>query len=605
MQILILVLALIAVLTGLQASGLEAVKGLRRRIREWIEETHGSGFELRRHFFPRFFDSDMVSTPGQFQVVAFGAFAIFVSLSVIMTQAYYHKYWMLNDLASPDPYRLSGLADRLFLITGAMALAGLITAVEWPALFPGLRDYLAMAGLPIKTRDLFLAKFTTLIAFMGIFITGLNTLPSIVLPAVMVGRYYTGGPQFPVLFLSMSLAACFCFFTLVALQGMLLNVTPPRLFPAVSLFVQGSLLIVLICVLPFVISIPSLYKYMDQRPWFALWLPPVWFLGLDQALLGNREPFVAGLARRALVSVAAAALGAVLVYLWSYRRQKVRLLETPVAARHELVWLRRWRARWIDRCLPAPPEQAVFGFTAATLARSRTHRMVLTGFVALAVALIVESFVSLFFNSEFRGFRVRTFALEEATVAAPLALSLFVLAGLRYLFRLPVELGANWVFRVHETGNRELLLRGVDRFVFCFGVVPVALLTTPLELRIFGLIAGTAIALLALIASLTVDELLLFGFERIPFTSSYLPGSRPPIETLCMYVAAVNAYVLILSGLIVVSVEEPSYYLIAFGLGLAVWARVRKQRLENWQVGALEYEELADPAVQALAIYRD
>ena len=275
MQTLMLVLWLIAVLIGLRVSSLDALQGLRRQIREWIEETHGSRFELLRHFFPRFFDSELVSTPGQFQVVAFGAFAIFVSLSIIMTQAYYHKYWMLNALDSPDPYRLSALADHLFLITGAMVLAGLITAAEWPALFPGLRDYLVLCGLPLKTRDLFLAKFTALIAFMGIFIVGLCALPSIVLPAVMVGRYYTGGPQFPVLFACMALAAWFFFFTLVALQGLLLNVTPPRLFPAVSLFVQGSLLIVLICVLPFVISIPGLYKYMDLRPWFALWLPPV------------------------------------------------------------------------------------------------------------------------------------------------------------------------------------------------------------------------------------------------------------------------------------------------------------------------------------------
>ena len=231
--------------------------------------------------------------------------------------------------------------------------------------------------------------------------------------------------------------------------------------------------------------------------------------------------------------------------------------------------------------------------------------MVLTGFVALAVAMIVESFVSLVFNGEFRGFRVKTFALQEATVAAPLALSLFVLAGLRYLFRLPVELRANWVFRVNETGNRELLLRGVDRFAICLGVVPVAVLTMPLELRIFGLVTGAGIVVLAALASLTVDELLLFGFDRIPFTSSYLPGARPLIETVCIYGAAVAAYVLILSGLIVTSVDEPSYYLIAFGLMLAVWARVRKQRLEHWQVGTLEYEELEEPAVQTLAIYRD
>jgi len=107
------------------------------------------------------------------------------------------------------------------------------------------------------------------------------------------------------------------------------------------------------------------------------------------------------------------------------------------------------------------------------------------------------------------------------------------------------------------------------------------------------------------LASLTIDELILFGFDRIPFTSSYLPGTRPLIQTVCLYGAAVGAYVVILSGLIVASLDQPSYYLIAFGLMLAVWARVRRQRLEHWQVGSLEYEELAEPAVQTLAIYSD
>jgi len=606
MGIAAIVAVLIAVLIGLRTQKAAEGSKLRRKILDWLAETHGAAFELRRHFFRRFFDSDLAAAPGQFQVIAIGAFGIFVSLGIIMTQAYYHKYWALLELDSPEPYRLAGIADHLFLITGEMALGGLITAIEWPSLFPGLRDYLVLAGLPFKLRDLFLAKFTALVTFMAIFVLGLSILPSIILPSVMSGRYYTGG-LLPVeaLFVCMSLGAWFVFFALVALQGVLLNVVPSRMFPGISLFVQGSLFIVLVCALPLVLSIPGLHGYMNQRPAYALWLPPVWFLGLDQAIQGVREPFVRELARRALLSVAGSALGAVAAYLWSYRRQKVRLIETPVKARRELAWLRRWIAAWSDRCLPAPPEQAVFGFTAATLSRSRVHRMVLTGFVALAAALILESFVSLMFSGSFRGFRVRTFALEEAAVGTPLALSLFVLAGLRYLFRLPVELRANWVFRVNETGNRDLLLRGVDRFLFGLGVFPVAAFTLPLELKIFGTAQGIGVAVLALLASLTVAELLLYGFDRIPFTSSYLPGARPLIQTVCIYGAAVAAYVVILGGLIATSVEEPSYYLLAFGMMLAVWARIRKQRLEHWQVGGLEYEELAEPAVQTLAIYRD
>ena len=606
MRLIAVMVAIAALLAGLRFAPAEGLAVLRRRIREWVEETHGSGFELRRHFFKRFFDSDLAAAPGQFQVLAIGAFAIFASLGIIMTQAYYHKYRMLLELDSSDPYRLSALADHLFLITGVMALAGLITAVEWPSLFPGLRDYLVLAGLPMKTRDLFIAKFTALITFMGVFIWALTALPSVILPAVMTGRYDTAGATAVVsLFVSMTAAAWFVFFALVALQGVLLNVVSPGLFPGVSLFVQGALFTALVCALPLVLSIPGLYLHMDERPAYALWLPPLWFLGLDQGMLGNRDPFVLELARRALLGLGAAALAAVLAYSWSYRRQKVRLLETPVAARPEREWLRRWTSRWSDRLFPAPPELAVFGFTAATLSRSRVHRMVLTGFVALAAALILESFVSLIFSGTFHGFGVRTFALEEATVGTPLALSLFVLAGLRYLFRLPVELRANWVFRVNETGNRVMLLRGVDRFLFGLGVAPVALATLPLEFRIFGVATGAAVSLLALLASLTVAELLLYGFDRIPFTSSYLPGSRPLIQTVCIYGAAVAAYVLLLGGLIAACVQEPSSYLMALGLMLAIWARIRKQRLEHWQVGALEYEELAEPAVQTLAIYRD
>ena len=572
----------------------------------WWEETRSPGFELRRHFFRRFFDSDLVASAGQWQVLAIGFFAIVVSLSIPLTQAYYHKYRMLLDLDSPEPYRMAAIADHLFLICFAMNLTGLVTAVQWASLFPGLQDYLVMAGLPVRTRDIFAAKFTALITYIGIFVAGLCVPPALILPWVMVGRYFQPGfrnglaPLVPML-----LAAFFTFFVLLAVQGILLNVVPPRLFPGVSLLAQCTLLVVQVCLVPFVLSIPSLQQYMHLRPGYAFWMPPAWFLGLDQAILGNREPYVLALARLAVEASAIAFLGAVLAYLWSYRRQKVRLLETPAGTRHEFSRLRRWKEAWSDRFLPDPPEHAVFGFTAATLTRSRLHRLVLAGFVAVAIALIVEDFVSLMASGSFRVFAVKTFALRQAAVSAPLALSLFVLAGYRYLFRLPVELRANWVFRVHEGGNRPLLLRGMERFVFCLGVLPILVLTLPLEIRVFGVVTGVAAALLAFLPSLTMQEILLSGFEKIPFTSAYLPGKRPLIETVCIYGVAFGAYVGVLSGIIVFCLQQGAFFLIVLGSLLAIWARVRKNRLEYWRVGILEFEELPEPAVQTLAIFKD
>src|SRR5260370_9008869 len=107
-----------------------------RRLRDWLEETHSAAFELRRHFFLRFFDSDLVSTPGQWQVVAGGVISILLSLSLIYIQAYYHKYLVLNELATPEPLHLALLADVLFLNTLLMTLIALFPTLQWPHLFP-------------------------------------------------------------------------------------------------------------------------------------------------------------------------------------------------------------------------------------------------------------------------------------------------------------------------------------------------------------------------------------------------------------------------------------------------------------------------------------
>src|SRR5579864_932111 len=161
--------------------GRKTLLSCMKRVREWLEETHSAAFELRRHFFLRFFDSDLVSTPGQWQVVAGGVLAVLLSLSLIYTQAYYHKYAELNGRSTPEPLRLAFLADVLFIVTLAMFLIGLFTTLLWPQLFPGLRDYLALGSLPVRVREIFVAKFSALVAFAALFIVATTSMPSIVL----------------------------------------------------------------------------------------------------------------------------------------------------------------------------------------------------------------------------------------------------------------------------------------------------------------------------------------------------------------------------------------------------------------------------------------
>jgi hypothetical protein len=570
--------------------------------RSWLEQTHSPLFELQRHFFSRFFDSDLVSTPGQWKVVASGAVAILASLSIIFTQAYYSKYLHLKSLPAPDLYRLSAIADTLFLITLSMVVMGLFTTLQWPQLFPGLRDYLALASLPVRMREVFAAKFSALMIFACAVVGATTLLPSLIFPMILAGRFMTPSPpQIAGLLIANSLAALFLFWTLVALQGVLLNLLPVRLFARISLAIQGLLLTVLLGGLPLVFKIPTLYPLMSQRPDWIVWIPPCWFLGLHQVIRGNHEPMAAELARIALAATAASAAAAIASYMWSYRRHRIRLLECPADV--ERTRQRTWPGKLCDLLVKEPAELAVFAFTGKTLARSRTHRLVLTAFLALAIAAALETIVSL--AAGFVGTSARAGAWRITAVSVPLTLSLFVLAGFGYMFRLPVELRANWVFRLNEPGNGAGFQAGTARFLLYAGVIPVALVSLPLQLRVLGAQQGLSAAALCLLASLALMELVLARLHKIPFTCAYLPGRRPLVETVILYGVAVTAYVTVLGFLIGAFSRQP---VLATGLGaamLALWWRMRSARIEDRHLGRMEFEELPEVSVLTLSIEKD
>src|SRR5579884_3942418 len=134
MQIQIPVLGLIAFLLGSRAISSERLGAVRKRVSEWFEETHCSAFELRRHFFRRFFDSELISDPAQTKVVAGGVLAVLVSLSFLYVPSYYHKYVYLQQLPEPDAYNRAALADFLFVITLIMSITALLTTLQWPSL---------------------------------------------------------------------------------------------------------------------------------------------------------------------------------------------------------------------------------------------------------------------------------------------------------------------------------------------------------------------------------------------------------------------------------------------------------------------------------------
>ncbi len=186
-------------------------------------------------------------------------------------------------------------------------------------------------------QEVFRAKFAALLGFVTLVAIFMAVPLSLGLPAMMQPQ--RGTAHFPV-FGSMgthmfaisvaSIAAgLFVFFALVTLQGILLNVLPPRNAARLSFVVQATLLITLLAAVPVVIAIPRLTYSMDLRPEWASLVPPVWFLGLEQCLIGNQDPFAARLSFDAVIALAVSAVTAMVAYWWSYRRHRIRVLESP------------------------------------------------------------------------------------------------------------------------------------------------------------------------------------------------------------------------------------------------------------------------------------
>lgn len=558
------------------------------------QETHSAQVELLRHFCGQFFESELVSRPGQLKLLFTGVLSVLASLSIPFLQSYYAKYLALKRFEDAEPFRLAVMADSLFLITLNMVAIGLLTTLFWNSLFPDKRDYLALAALPIRTGDIFRAKFVSLLGFVALSSVFMAAPMSAGLPAMMQPQRNTA--HFPVFGLMenhmMGIAvasvagALFVFFTLVALQGVLLNLLPLRTSAWVSSVVQAILLVALLAAVPAAIAIPKLTYSMGSLPGWATWTPPLWFFGLEQRMLGHSNP----LASFAGIGLAGAAASAVAAYWWSYRRHRVRLLESPGGdARGE---------RWSFEPLLPPRTLAVFVFITKTLSRSPQHRLILTAFAGIAVAISANSLA----GSVLSAASVR---LIPALVGAQLALSLFILAGLHYLFRLSVEPRANWIFRLHEPGHTVPMLSGLEWAMVYWGVVPVALLFWIVDVWRLGALQGSVLTLLAVPPSLLLMEGLLLPTYKIPFTSLYLPARRMITETLIKYGVGVVLYVSLLSAALGWCAHRIERWVPALALMLIGYWRLRLVRLDTQRVGRIEFEELPDTVIQTLSIDRD
>jgi hypothetical protein len=559
---------------------------------EWLRETHGPDFELLRHFVLRFFDSELTTTPDQWKTPALGAFSLLLPWFPLFAQPLAHKYAYFSAMAVPGPFQQAARADELWLITLMMSAVGLLTAIKWQALFPGLRDYQVLGTLPLRDRQIFQAKFLALLVVSTTVVVVINTLPCITFPLVSAGRWQINpslAARLAIQAVAFAAACYFFFFAMLALQGVLLNLLPPRRFGQLAGYLQGLLVAAMLILIVLSFSINTRFLPTALRPEVSRWLPPVWFLGFYQHLLGDPDPVMAVLAQRAETALAISITLALICYVAGYQRHRKLLVEGALGSSGSD---RKWAGALLGWVVPNPRQQAILVFMTKTLARSSQHRMILMGYGGVGIAVLISGILGM------------QEAVPEANrtaacfVYAHVILLTFLLIGLRHLFTIPVEWKANWTFRIAEPLGRLDWMRAVDRFILFWGAALMLVVPLPFEVKLLGWRALAEAAIFTAFG-LICYEWVFTNWQKLPFTCSHLSG-RIPAWILTLWGIGILTALPMVNGLLVISLYHPVVYAILFAAIIAFWLGLYSARRQGFGELRLTYDDLPDPAIQGL-----
>jgi hypothetical protein len=207
-----------------------------------------------------------------------------------------------------------------------------------------------------------------------------------------------------------------------------------------------------------------------------------------------------------------------IAYLWNVRRFSVLLPPTSAPIR------RRWRiATDVATALIVrnPAARAGFFFTIAALWRSNVHRLTIAcaGAAGVAMSLISLSGVSL---EE----AARTGFMPTRLLAVQPLLYGILLVAFRHGIRVPVDLRAGWGFQLAWRERERQFLAGARRAALMTLAVPALVATFPLFAYVMGPQLAALHALLGLAGAAVLLEILLFGYDKVPFTCTYLPNEN-------------------------------------------------------------------------------
>lgn len=559
-------------------------------------------YRLTRHFFNQFFDVPFLHDTGPEAVhrLVIGLLAVLSTAGRLLVRMYLAKYVQLSLLDTPEPYRQALLADDTLAIGLPMLVVAFATVLTGNSLLPDETDFRALMVLPVTERMIFGAKLAALTLFVALFIVGSHAAMGLFVLVISAGRWAESDliPRLAAFVVAGVCGSMLVVLAVAALNGLCAVLLPPRRVYQGAAALRCGLLCALVVAIPFAARIPLLGPRLALGSPLVYAIPPAWFLGIERVLLGAHDRHLVTLATIGVAALAVAAVVACGTYVSLYRHFDQVVLRSSGEGRATAPSrsFRRARRRREERGASA----AVHDFTRITLTRSALHQGIVAGLSACGVGVVVNALVGNLNGSLDRSVW-STVGLSDAILWAPFALMLATAFALRAAFSLPVDLGANWVFQMTEQAEtRGEQLRVVERLMWTAVAVPLGIML-PFEWLVLGPRAVLCLAIGAPYGALLV-ELLLTGWQRIPFTCSYVPGKRFIGQTLALGLAGFWAFAGTGAFLVRHGLDHPLRSVLVIGTITIAAGALRRYRLQRWRQHALLFVDQLPVVVQRLGL---
>jgi hypothetical protein len=530
----------------------------------------------------------------------------FATLLILISVAVSFGAFGAGEPDIPSSARLAlALYMEHFLIATTMLVVGIFAVLTWDSTFPDRRDVLMLAPLPVRAWTVFLAKLAATATALGLVVLLLHCATGF----TWAFAFATKGAglvglvrSFAAYWFTIVAAAAFIYSGLLAIQGLAAQILPRGLFLRASGFLQMSAFCLFVCVyfLEPPVDGPRMLIAPENRH-LLLWLPSYWFLGLFHQLNGSTYPSLVPLARRAWVGLALGGIAAFAAYTLSYTRMMRQIVEEP-----DITSITRG-VKWLPR-FGSAVQTAIGQFCVTTLARSRQHRLILAFYLGIGLAFTVFLLQFLAAMSRVPAKAVINVWHEANTplLAASVVMMALAVVGLRVAFAFPLEPRANWIFRAVGVRRGPEILAATRRVILLLCVSPVWLVTAAVCLRLWPW--GQAVAHLAVLGlfAIVLVDLVLWGFRKIPFTCSYLPGKS---QVHMVFLGAVGLLWLLAQSVVFEqqALRKPGTIVAVLALlgAAALAVRSRVTALARLDERELQFEEEAAPAVLELGLFRD